>query len=593
MDDNFRPNRESTDLSGGSQRVSVNIGGTSAPVAPPAEPEAPPEAGLGAEPAPAPEPAPTPPTPGTVVTSGDGSIGGPPPQVVTANGGRRGRRWLKALIWLVILALLAVGGWFVYDKYLKKAPAKTTTQSKDIALLKIGMNGADYGNLYPNMTANEHSFIINAQIFEGLVRYEDKSKIVPELASDWTNPDNKTWVFTIRSGVKFHDGHTLTAADVKYSLDTIKSGYPDLAKTYADSIASVEVSDGNKVKITTTNPDPVLLNKLSWLYIIDANLPKGAEPSQAGTGPYEIKPGTTPTSTDVQMVAFNGYHGGKPQTRALDFGSADDSAALVKAFQAGKFNIIGPVPPNDAKKVKAAKDFVSSEPNVEFLGLNTIKPGPLQNKMVREAVRYAVNPLAIGQASDTKPTLLSQLIPESIPGYDPAIKVYKQDTAKAKQLLTQAGYPNGLTLRLSTANSQQQVNEIVSEFKQAGITVNVDQHNDFDEFINYFGSGQAEMYLVDYSSDTLDGLDIYDSTVPTPYYNNPQLTALLNQASTETDPAKRLKLLQQAATIVDQDVAAVPLYGENDVWLMDKNYALRQDMPSAYISVYFSKVHQQ
>ncbi len=500
---------------------------------------------------------------------------------------------MKMLTALVVLALVLGGGWLLYKKYLQKTPAPTTVQSKDIPLLKIGVLQANYGKLYPDMTLNEYGFLTNSQMFEGLVRYENKSKIVPDLASTWTNPDNKTWLFTVKSGIKFHDGHTLAASDVKYSLDTVIAANGDLSQALGNTIASVDVVGKNQVKITTKDPDPTLLNRLAFLYVIDANLPKGDEPSQAGTGPYEIKPGTTPTDSNVQMVAFNQYHGGQPKTKALDFGSGEDDASLVKSFQAHQYNIVGPVSVTAAQKATGATKFVTTEPDVTFIGFNTVKPGPLQNKQVREAIRYAVSPAAIGKASGNQTTPTGQLIPPSIPGYNPSITPYKQDIAKAKQLLTQAGYPNGVTIRFSTTADPAVADEIVSELKQAGITATVDRHADFDEFIGYFTGGQAEMFSADYSSTTLDGLDIYNTVLTSANYNNPKVTDLLNQASTETDPAKRLKLLQDAATTINQDIPVVPLYAQSNIWLMDQNYNIKQDVPNTLISVYFYKVQQQ
>ncbi|HYH36307.1 MAG TPA: ABC transporter substrate-binding protein, partial [Candidatus Saccharimonadales bacterium] len=345
-----------------------------------------------------------------------------------------------------------------------------------------------------------------------------------------------------------------------------------------------------QVRITTTVPDPALLNRLTFLYIIDANLPSGQEPSMAGTGPYRIKPGTKPTDQKVEMVAADNYHGATPKVRALSFGYEADDDALLKAFQSGKYNIVGAVSVDEAKSVKNATEFVSSEPDVSFIAFNTVKPGPLQNKLVREAIRYAVDPDAIGNARGNQITPISQLIPESIPGYNPSIAPYKRDTAKAKKLLADAGYPNGLAIRFSTTEDTKAVDEITKNLKEAGITLNIDRHDDFDEFISYFTSGKAEMYSVNYASDTLDGLDIYTTTLDSANYNNPKLTALLQQAGETTDPAKRLKLLQDAGVVIDQDVAIVPLSTENNLWLMDKNYAIQQDLPSSFISVYFQKV---
>jgi peptide/nickel transport system substrate-binding protein len=515
--------------------------------------------------------------------------------IVSKHGGGK-KRWLTLLLLVLVIVALAGGGWYFYQQNKdKNNAAKTASQSKDIQLMKIGMYQADFGGLYPDMSLSEYSFIVNAQMFEGLVRYEDKSKIVPALASNWTNPDSSTWVFTVKDGIKFHDGNTLTAKDVKYSLDTmIAKTDSDISQTFADTIKSVEVIDAKKVKITTKVPDSALLNKLNFLYIIDSNAPKGSEPSLAGTGPYQIKTGTKPTATNVQMTAFNGYHGGQPSTRAIDFGSNENADELIGGLKSHKYNLIGPnLPSKNAQALSFAKQYAVTEADVAYIGLNTVKAGPLQNKLVREAIRYAVNPTEIGKSDSSIVTPLSQLIPESIPGYNPAIPQYKQNVAKAKELLAQAGYPNGLTLRYSTGDTPAKAGEIVKELKQAGITATLDLHTDFDEFINYFTDGKAEMYDIVYTSDTLDGLDIYESNLLPAYYANSAVNTLLSQASATTDASKRLKQLQDVATIVNQDIPVVPLNTQDDIYYTDKDYVIRQDMPSSLMSVYFYKVREK
>jgi peptide/nickel transport system substrate-binding protein len=541
------------------------------------------------------------PNPGEVITGskdsgspsayGAGPAGGAPPKVVTSGKGG-GKRWLKMLVMLIVLTLVAVGGWYAYTKYIKKAPATSTTQSKDIPLLKIGIQQADYGNLYPDMSQNDYAISVNGQMFEGLVRYENKSKIQPDLASGWTNPDDNTWIFTIKKGIKFHDGHTLAPSDVKYSLDAMVASDSGLAQAFADTIASVDVLGNNQVKITTKSPDPTLLNKLTFLYIIDANLPKGDEPSLAGTGPYEIKPGTKPTDKSYQMVAFNQYHFGRPTTRALTFGNQDNNTGLIKLFNSGQYDIAGTIAPASIKQAKNATVFEANEADSTFIGFNTITASPVQNKLVREAIRYAVNTQGVGKANEEVITPNSQVVPPAIPGYNPAIAPYKQNIEKAKQLLAQAGYPNGVTIRMSVSSADiQEATELANELKQAGITLNIDQHSDFDEFISYFAAGKADMYVIDYASDTIDGVDVYNTTLPVANYNNPKVTALLDQANTTINPATRLKLLQEVGTIVDQDVALVPLGSTSSLWAMNQNYVIQQDTPTGYIPVYFYKVH--
>lgn len=513
------------------------------------------------------------------------------PVVVDHSGGKRG---LKLLILLIIIALLAGGGWYAYRQHQdsRKAAQTASVKNKDIPLLRIGIQSATYGGVYPDMSVNDYGISVNSQMFEGLVRYEDKSKIVPDLASTWTNPNDSTWIFTIKSGIKFHDGHTMAASDVKASLEKIMATDSDFSQTFASTIASVSLVGKDQVKITTKSPDPTLLNKLAFLYVVDANLPKGTEPSQAGTGPYEIKPGTKPTDKDYQMVAFDGYHFGRPTTRALTFGNQNDNANLIKAFNAGQYDIVGTIAPDAVKNLKNAKLFEVSEADTTFIGFNMVAAGPLQNKQVREAIRYAVNTEAIAKANDEVITPASQLIPPSIPGYNPAISPYKTNIAKAKQLLTQAGYPSGLTIRFSISDADtKEAAEIAAELKQVGITVTIDKHEDFDEFINYFSSGKAEMFTIAYASDTLDGLDVYNTTLSADNYNNPKVTSLLDQANMAVNPATRLKLLQQVSTIVDQDAAVVPFGSTSDLWVMNKDYAIRQNTPTGYIPVYFYTVH--
>lgn len=502
------------------------------------------------------------------------------------------KTWLKILIALIALALIAAAVWFfLIKKDENNQSATTVEQSKEVEQLNIGLVLPDYDAIYPNITAaTSYGNLINAQMFEALVRYENKSKIVPLLATDWTNPDDKTWVFNLRTGVKFHDGNEMHADDVKYSIDKIIKSKSDFAETFTSTIDSVKVLSDNQVEVKTNIPDPTLLNKLAVLYVIDKEAPKGSEPSLAGSGPFQIKPGTKPSKTEVQMVAYDGFYGGRSATRAVSFGSEKNDADLVKAFNDGKYNMIGSVPIDTATSTAGATQFVTSEPEVAFLGLNTVKSGPLAKKEVRQAIRYAVDTIKLGESQGDKVTPISQLIPESIPGYNPAIPVYERDIAKAKQLLAKAGYPKGVTVQFSHSSDEDFANELARELKEAGITLKIDYHSDFNEFIDFFLSAKVEMYYVVYASDTLDGLDIYQTTLPSSTYNSASLNKLLDEAGNTVDPANRLKTLQDAAVIVDNDVPVVPLSTRDTIWLMDKDYAIVQDMPSSFLSVYFYKV---
>lgn len=501
------------------------------------------------------------------------------------------RRKLRLLIWLLVIVLLAAGGWFAYQKLTEDKTAAPVTQSKDIQNLNIGLLAPDYSTLYPEWTvSNSYAYLTNSQMFEGLVRYENKSKIVPLLAKDWANPDGNTWVFNLKQDVKFHDGNTMQADDVKYSIEKIKKDDTDFASIFASTIDKVSVKEDYKVEITTNQPDPTLLNKLAFLYVIDADAPKGNEPSLAGTGPYLIKPGTKPTKTDVQMVAYNDYHGGKPTTNNIHFSGALDDETLFKEFNEGKYDIVGPMGIGDTEKAAGATQFVTTEPEVSFLGFNTLKPGPLQKKELREAIRYAIDPVKLGAAQGDKVTPVNQLVPDSIPGYNPAIPAYERDIEKAKALVKKAGYPDGVTLNLSYSTEKAYIDELSSELKEANINLKSKGYEDFNKFLDDFLSGKAEMFTVVYASDILDGLDVYQAVLSgTENYKNPELTKKLEEVGKTVDQQRRLKLLQEAAVIVDEDIPLVPVSTRDSLWLMNKDYDIVQDMPSSFLSVYLYK----
>lgn len=532
-------------------------------------------------PPPSPEPQPTSEQP-TQEFNAQPTVSSPPPQSE--------KKWLKWLIVFIVIVVLAVGGWLIYKQLTKNDEGSSSVQSKDIQQLSVGISSADYGELYPNMAPNSYSYLVNGQMFEGLVRYEEKSKIVPLLATDWTNPDDTTWVFNLKENVSFHNGNTMTAKDVKYSIDTVKASESDFAGIFTSTIESVEVVNDNQVQIKTSSPDPALLNRLTFLYIIDSNAPEGSESSMAGTGPYHVRPEVEPTKTNVDMIAFEKYHGPAPTTKAVKFGSEATTKDLLAAFREGKYNIIGNIPVNETKGIESTHRFISSEPDVAFIGLNSIAPGPLQNKSVREAIRYAVDPVKLAEAEGDKVTPLSQLIPDSIPGHNSAIQPYERNVEKAKQLLAQAGYENGVTLNFYHVANNELADELTKQLKEANITLQVHAMGDFDQFINQFNNGRAEMYYVIYASDILDGLDVYNTLLSPANYSNSELTEVLEQADAATNPAERLKLLQDAAVIIDREVAVVPLSKQDGIWLTDRDYDMVQDLPSSFLSVYFSKV---
>jgi peptide/nickel transport system substrate-binding protein len=374
-----------------------------------------------------------------------------------------------------------------------------------------------------------------------------------------------------------------------YSLK-LAAADEDLSTSYAATIKDVRALDNYKVEVTTKQTDPFFLNRLSFLKVLDAKKPTVADGSN-GTGPYQVKTGTTPSDSTIELTAFDGYHGGHVYTRALKYVVEDDEAALSRDLAAGKIQFAGEFSSAKPANVTAA-DYTTwtiDDPAVTYLPLNSVATGPLQKLPVREALRDSIDvPLLIKDLGiDAQPA--SQLMTKTIPGYNESLKVPKQDIPKAKTLLASAGYPNGVTLTLTAQTSNLKVaEEVAKQAKAAGFTINIKEEPSFGTFIDALIAGKTEMATISYSSDVFDGSDVFAQVLQqTGNYKSATLDSYLTQADATLDQADRLSILQKTSKYVYDDVAAIPLFNRQRTWLTAPNYHLQFDTHTATPGVYF------
>lgn len=496
------------------------------------------------------------------------------------------RRWFLPAILALAVIVLGAASYFLWRTYFQsKAEDK-----KDVSLLRWVQPEKGLDAIYPNINNDSIKLEVNRQIFEGLVGYEGLTNIAPRLATSWTNPDDSTWVFTLAKNVKFHTGRTMTAEDVKASLDAVKD--TELGDLFASTIESVEVTSDNKIKITTDGPDPVLLNKLTYLFIFDA---KGKENDPAnGTGPYQLKPGTKPSESEINLVAFDDYHGGHVYTRELQikYSAREDEAGL---FNANKADVASVGSVSYAKDVTRKYDQLEApSPSVSLLGLNNNRAGsPLGNKDVREAVYLATDVAALLKVRQQEGTAIGQLVPQEIPGYNSAITRPSRNVSKAKQLLSDAGYPNGITLQFTYFSAAQSTaEEIARELKEAGITLTLDPQTDVSVLGKKAFSGQTDMYFVSYSTDTLDAMEAFTTFYQGANYSSATIDELITQANKTLDAEMRLSLLKQIAQAGASDVALIPLYNSaSTLSIYAPSYHMEVDVPGVNLGVNFYKVY--
>jgi peptide/nickel transport system substrate-binding protein len=498
---------------------------------------------------------------------------------------------------LVLIVLLVVGGAtaLLLNKKDSSVSKTVTKAHQDIAVFKYGSISGDTGTLYPKNSTSPIETSVNAQVYETLVSYQNLTKIVPSLATSWKNPDDSTWVFELQKNVKFHTGKVLTATDVKYSLDEIKKN-DDIGGSFAFTIKEVTAVNDNEVKIVTDGPDPLLLNRLTFLYIIDSTA-KTSPDANNGTGPYILKPGTTYTATDVKLAAFDGYHGGHVGVRELEYSVYTDEAAAIADLNSGKIDMV-----NDMSKESLAK-INSSVAKPQFIKTNYVDyirmsynnaTSPIQKLGVRQAIWESLDQKALLATNGLEGEVATQIVPRDIPGYDTSITAPKLDNVKAKKDLANTGYPSGVTIALSyySPYSDKLAAAIQKQLAVSGITITLDPFKELPAFREKKKAGKTELSLSAFSSDLLDVVDVV-AFAGNGLNTNPKVLALVDDANKTLDASKRLEKSKEISRTLMADVAWVPLYTSfiNSA-ITNKNYMLTKDYYGD-IGYYFWKGYSQ
>lgn len=502
--------------------------------------------------------------------------------------------WLRWLLIGLASTLIVIGlavWWLLYFRHFNFGH-----RGGDIGVVKAGIFEGTMNHFAPTMESDDATVYMNRQIFEGLVIYQDKTKISPNLVTGWTNPDDKTWIFSLKPNIKFHDGNIMTAKDVVYSYQQYKQnqnfGY------VTETIASVDAIGDSQVKFTTKTVDPILLNRLVDMFIIDANANGKASPDY-GTGAYQVKTGTTPTSSHIELAAFDSYHGGKPHARGVQVTvyNEDDQDAVTKAFILGKLNLVAFVPTAVVETAKSLHFQSGSrdDPSIYQLAMNTSKAGsPLAKLKVRQAILRTIDVPALLKAIGREQTgqQADQALASSIPGYNPAITRPGIDLTAARQLLKEAGYPNGTSITLTVFSAAKDAgSELARQLAQVGIKVNLNVRDDVDGIQADAAAGKLESFYYAEGTSLLDGSDVFTKMAQETNYHNPAVDKLQADASSTLNQVDHLNALKKISQIFADDIPSIPLYTNKNQWIMDRAYVMPEDTLVSGLGVYMWKVH--
>jgi len=440
-----------------------------------------------------------------------------------------------------------------------------------------------------------HIIGFDDQIADVLVRLDASSKVQPWLAESWEWQDgNKTLVLKIRDNVKMHDGNVLTAEDVRYSIERFRKY--SVGKAAIEMVKSIEAVEGNKVKLTMDAPFSPLLPSLAYntigIYSKAAIEKVGDDEffkAPVGPGPYKFQ--DQKKGESVTLTAFDDYWAGKPKIKTVIVRNLPEMGSRVLALESGDVDLIFNVAPQYAQRLGQNAELTVLTPpsaRLDRFAFNVTKP-PFDNKLLRQAVAYAIDREAIVKSVFLGMAKVSHSPgPEGAFGYTGEYDVYQYNPAKAKELLAQAGQPNGFSFRFHFSPGRYLLDQNVVEaakaqLNQVGIRMEI-LNLEWGAFSDVISKPveENETQALFYGWRSING-DV-DSAISDnhsrffrpkgnnqSFWKNETFDRLLEQEQAEPDDQRRAELLKQMQQVLMEELPFIPLYNEPQIWAAKKN----------------------
>ena len=400
-----------------------------------------------------------------------------------------------------------------------------------------------------------------ANVYEGLTRIDRNGQVRPALAESWArSEDGLTYVFTLRAGVKFHDGSDFDAADVKFTFDRAMAPDSTNAQKWIFApIESVSAAEPRKVTIKLKHPVGNFLYNLGWgdAVIFAPESVASNKQTPVGTGPFKFERWVR--GDRVELSRFEGHRDAASiKLRRATFRFIQDPAAQVAALRAGDLdafpNLGAPETLDQFKNDARFKVVVGATEGEVVLAINNTKP-PLDDVRVRRAISHAIDRKAVvdGAWSGYGPPIGSHFSPLH-PAYVDLAGVYPYDPAKARALLREAGVREGATLnmRLPPFPYAPRAGEIVKAFlEQVGLKVNYELIQAPQWLQQVFRERQYDLTIVAHT-EPLD-INIYARDDYYFGYKNPAFKELIATIERTLDEGERNKLLGEAQRIIARD----------------------------------------
>ena len=443
-------------------------------------------------------------------------------------------------------------------------------------------------NIDPRFANDEASARVAQLMFNTLLDIGDDLRPAPMLAERLDNPDPLTYIATLRRGVKFHDGHELTAKDVVYTYGQMLD--PSFVSPFKGAfrvLKRVEAIDDYHVEFKLKEPFTAFPNQLAGPPAI---VPSGSKSDFAqhpiGTGPYKFV--RYAVDDQVVLAPFPDYFNGAPKNAGIVIRVLPDDTMRGLELKKGSIDLVVNDLPPDIVHQFEGKDFQiakSAGLDYSYLGINMLDP-VLKDKRVRQAIGYAVDRRAIVEylrRGLARPA--TGLIPSQAWAYEPDIFQFTYDPNRSRQLLDEAGYkdPDGdgplprLRLSLKVSNAEEtrlQATVIQQQLREVGIDLDVRSY----EFATMYADvlkGNFQMFSLQWVGGAMVDPDIlrrvfHSAQVPPVgfnrgHYSNPEVDRLLDRASAATTEAERKQYYGEAQKIIAEDAPYISIWNRTNV----------------------------
>lgn len=460
------------------------------------------------------------------------------------------------------------------------APASGGNSGEKVLTIASGNDIVSFDIHDHNNTSTE---AVHVNMFNYLVKKDRNQKVQPDLATSWEIVNDKTWRFKLREGVTFHNGDPFTADDVKFTLERVAKDQKLLEYGNYKQIQEVKVVDPHTIEIVTNESEPVLLNRLSRLgsgmlpskYIKEKGWDEFLK-NPVGTGPYKFE--KWERDDRLILVKNDQYFGDKPKWDKLVFRAIPEDATRVAELLTGGVDIAVNIPPSDLERIDSNEGtHTATGPTQRVMQLTLrMTPGTVtENPKVREAIDLAIDEKAIVDsilAGGGTPTR-TRVTPGNF-GAEPSLyNTSLYDPERAKQLLAEAGYPNGIDINFSATSGRYLKDKETAELIQAmlaevGIRAKLDlmEWSKFNE--TYKAKKFGEMFMISYANSMFDGSLAFDRLTTERSkgesdYSNPEVDKLLKEAEKNMNLEERAKQYQQVQKIVAEERPHIYMYQMN------------------------------